>query len=123
MASPVKIDDPIGAFAVHGACGAWGVIAVGLFDIDGGMITAGEGFDTVMKPNLMGVAAIAAWSMATSGAIFGVLKVAGILRVSEEVEAMGLDSELLYGMKMPAATPAEDSATPATEETAPKDEA
>ena len=68
----------------------------------------------------MGVAAIAAWSMATSGAIFGVLKVAGILRVSEEVETMGLDSELLYGMKMPAAAAAAEA--PAMEDSAPMEE-
>jgi len=30
----VKIDDPLDAFAVHGACGFWGVFATGLFSAD-----------------------------------------------------------------------------------------
>jgi ammonium transporter, Amt family len=36
LLSHFKIDDPIQAFPVHGACGLWGVIAIGIFDMDKG---------------------------------------------------------------------------------------
>jgi len=37
----IGIDDPVGAFPVHGCAGAWGVIAVGLFSTEAGMAAAG----------------------------------------------------------------------------------
>lgn len=76
----LKIDDPVGAFPVHGACGIWGGLAMGLF---------GDGASLV--PQLIGTAAICAWALGTSLALFAALKAFGLLRVSAEEELAGLD--------------------------------
>ena len=89
-----KIDDPIGAFAVHGAAGAWGVIAEGLFNLEGG-VYYGSGSDVMLIPNIMGVVAIAGWVVLTCAPLFIVLKVAGIFRASLEMEKAGLDTEMV----------------------------
>ncbi len=95
--SVFKVDDPVGAFTVHGVNGVWGTLAVGLFAqnpyADG---TCGEGLffgggGAQLWAQVIGVAAVAAWTLITSGILFGVLKAAGVLRVSEEEEYNGLD--------------------------------
>jgi Amt family ammonium transporter len=93
-----KVDDPVGAFTVHGVNGVWGTLAVGLFaqapySTAGG---SGEGLFfggglTQFMPQVYGVLVVAAWTIVTSGAVFGGLRLAGILRVSEEEERAGLD--------------------------------
>ena len=100
----LKIDDVVDAVAVHGACGCWGVIAVGFFstptyyamgyysereDKCAGLFYGGTG--ATMKAALASVCVIFAWVGSTSAILFGALKVAGLLRVSEEVEEMGMD--------------------------------
>jgi len=92
--SKVQIDDPISAFAVHGASGMWGVLAVGLFDLDLGMVY-GNDFADCMRPNLYGIFAITLWVVITTTPLFLILKSAGILRVSEDEEKAGLDSKCL----------------------------
>lgn len=37
-----KVDDPIEASQIHGFCGVWGVISVGLFDLDVGLLYTGS---------------------------------------------------------------------------------
>ena len=95
----LKIDDPLNAFAVHGASGMWGLIAAVLFDwgmgfeffhgwnswrihtqLDGSPTTFGQ----ALAANLAEIAFVWAWSGAVSFAIFFVLKLVGWLRVSEE---------------------------------------
>ncbi len=92
----VKVDDPVGAIAVHGVCGAWGVIAVGLFaatDVEGfwkkGLFYGG-GFDQ-LGPQLIGVVSIAAFVAVAMLIIFGGIKATVGLRVSEQEELEGLD--------------------------------
>lgn len=75
----VKIDDPVGAWPVHGLCGIWGGIAAGIFG------TANLGVQ------LLGSLAYCAWAFALMYAVFYGLKMAGILRVSEREELEGLD--------------------------------
>ncbi len=87
----LKIDDPVGAFPVHGMCGVWGGIATGIFgnptSVDDVELTR-SAFLTVQ---IYGTAVIAIWAFVTMFALFFVLKAIGMLRVSAEDEQAGLD--------------------------------
>ena len=94
----LRIDDPVGAVAVHCLNGIWGTIAVGLF-----ATTAAPGNDTLkglfygggfslLGKQLLGFAAVAAWTAVTITIVFLVIKAVVGLRVSEEEEIVGLDS-------------------------------
>jgi len=91
----LHIDDPVGAVSVHGVCGAWGTLAVGLF-ADGvndasivGLFYGGGA--TQLGIQLLGVAAVFAWVVLLSSILFGSLKAIGMLRVNGKEELMGLD--------------------------------
>ncbi|MFS4448153.1 ammonium transporter [Maribacter sp. 2307UL18-2] len=79
----LKLDDPVGAVAVHLICGIWGTLAVGIFGSK-----AGGGQFMVQ---LYGVLIIGAFCVITSGIILGALKAITGLRVSKEEEIEGLD--------------------------------
>jgi len=92
------VDDPVGAFAVHGVGGAWGVLATGLFatttPVNGATSSAGllygGGFGLFFD-QLIGVLAIAAFVAATSGVLFLGLRRVGMLRADADHEIAGLD--------------------------------
>ncbi|MGI9604132.1 MAG: ammonium transporter [Acidimicrobiales bacterium] len=94
----IRIDDPVGAISVHGICGVWGTLAIGLFarydDAFLGRENAGlfygGGVDQLAVQALM-VVIVAAWVIPTSGLVFYGLKSTIGLRVSEEEEMGGLD--------------------------------
>ena len=92
----VKIDDPVGAVSVHGVCGAFGTLAVGLFssiEVDGVIkkgLFYGGGTDQLVS-QVIGVAAIGAFVFVTSFILFGALKATVGLRVDEQEEIEGLD--------------------------------
>ena len=85
----LKIDDPVGAVSVHGVCGAWGTLAVGLFMSDGGLLMGGGMSQTIKQ--LTGIAVGFVWAFGVSFAIFYLIKVTIGLRVTEEEEFEGLD--------------------------------
>jgi len=98
----LRIDDPVGAIAVHGGCGLWGAIAVGLF-ADG---SYGVGWNGVAGPvrglffgdpaqlgaQLIGVAVNGAFVFAASYAFFRLVERFMGNRVPAEVEHAGLDT-------------------------------
>ena len=92
----MKIDDPVGAISVHGVCGAFGAIAVGLFSNESsdGFIAKGlfyGGGSDQLVSQIIGVAAIAAFVLISTTILFAVMKATIGLRVSEEEEVVGLD--------------------------------
>ena len=85
----VKIDDPVGAISVHGACGCFGTLAIGLFNTENGLFYGG-GLAT-LGVQALGLVSVAAWVLVTMFIIFKVIdKVIG-LRVPEQIEIDGLD--------------------------------
>ena len=78
----IKIDDPVGAISVHGICGIWGTIAVGIFSFN-----ADHSFATQLKGTLI----ISGWAFAFSLVVFGAIKAIMGVRVDEEEEVQGLD--------------------------------
>lgn len=85
----VRVDDPVGAVAVHGVCGAFGTILTGLLALDGGLFYGGG--TSFFLTQIFGVLVTAAWVGATTTVLFLALKYTVGLRVSEEIELAGLD--------------------------------
>lgn len=83
LVDKLKLDDPVGAVAVHLICGIWGTLAVGIF----GKMASGSQFMT----QLYGVLIIGAFCVVSSLIILGALKAIMGLRVSKEEEVEGLD--------------------------------
>jgi Amt family ammonium transporter len=80
----LKLDDPVGAIAVHLVCGIWGTLAVGLF----GNLASGAQFVS----QLIGVASYAAICIISSFLIIFIMKKTVGIRVSEREELEGLDA-------------------------------
>ena len=86
----LKLDDPVGAVAVHGANGIWGTIAVGLLACDGGLFYGG-GF-RLLGVQILGIVCIIIWTAITMTIAFTLIKKFHGLRVSKEEEVLGLDA-------------------------------
>ena len=89
----LKIDDAIGAASVHGVAGVWGTLVIGLWGVDGdaGIGIFNGGGAAQLGAQAIGVLAYAAWAVALSFIVLGILKATIGLRVSKEVEIEGLD--------------------------------
>jgi len=106
----LKIDDPVDASSVHGACGIWGVLACGLFDWgrgmdhyhgwsgfscmtdDDGNCQTGIGGQAIGAQVIL-ILAVIVWSGTLSGITFFLLMRFGHLRIDEETEEIGLDQK------------------------------
>merc|ERR1719375_942305 len=123
----LKIDDPVDAFSVHGACGIWGCIAAAVFDFGAGTdkhhgwggfsatsyeedgetkyMSTGDAF----AANMVEVLFVLAWSGGLCSLVFGILKAAKLLRVDEAAEEIGCDAECAsptaYNIKSPFSEP------------------
>lgn len=94
----LRIDDPLGAFAVHGACGALGTLFTGLFSVTPGAdgFTLGffyGGSAQFFLTQLIGVVAVAAWVTISMGVFYFLAEKIIGLRVSAAEEVSGLDME------------------------------
>ncbi len=90
------IDDAVGAFAVHGACGMLGVLSIGFFGIPTLTWSGGAGLFyggglSLLWFQFYGMAAVIAWVTVTSVVMFLALKAMGILRIGDHAEEMGID--------------------------------
>ena len=88
----LKIDDPVGAISVHGTCGLWGMLAVGIFANGNNGVTGligGEGLQIVSQLISMGV--VLGWALVTGFAMFLLLKYSMGVRASREEEQQGMD--------------------------------
>ncbi len=90
--SKLKVDDPVGAVAVHMCNGIWGTLAVGIFSKDEATLGLlyGGGF-TQLGKQALGILCIGAYTAALMSVIFLVLKKTIGLRASRDEEVRGLD--------------------------------
>jgi Amt family ammonium transporter len=82
----LKLDDPVGAISVHGVCGIWGTLAVGIFGISEKLDGAGG-----LGIQLLGTFAIGLTAFVIAMVLFVILKATIGIRVSESEELEGLD--------------------------------
>jgi Amt family ammonium transporter len=107
----LHIDDPVEAFAVHGAGGMWGVLSVSIFDINmfdssadsdpdtdgkqlfgaGNDVSGALTFGSSIGVQAAGIVVISLWSGILSFVMFSIIKALKLLRVDEEHESMGID--------------------------------
>jgi Amt family ammonium transporter len=80
----IKLDDPVGAVSVHGVCGVWGTLAVGIFSTN-------EAHTIGLQ--LMGTASVCIFAFVFSLILCLIIKAIMGIRVSEEEERKGLDVE------------------------------
>ena len=99
----LKVDDPVGAIAVHGYCGTWGLLAVGIFSVgmgngilDGAVYAAGApgllyGGVNQFMVQVVGALAAVIWAFVAGLIVFKLIDVVIGLRISEADEVAGLD--------------------------------
>ncbi len=85
----IQIDDPVGATSVHLVNGIWGTLAVGLLDKELGLFT-GHGA-TQLIAQIIGILTIGGWTVLCSVIVWGAIRAAFGMRVSQEEEIIGLD--------------------------------
>ena len=91
----LQIDDPVGAFPVHGMCGVWGTLSVGIFGrqalglANNGLIYGGNPMQLGIQ--LVGSVSAVIFVLVSMGIIFKLIDLTVGLRVSREEELRGLD--------------------------------
>lgn len=86
----MKIDDPVGAIAVHGVNGLFGAIAVGLFAIDGGLFFGGG--TAMLGTQALGVFVIGIFSFTVTFILMKIMQKTFGIRISKQEESAGIDA-------------------------------
>jgi len=119
LLTKLRVDDPLEAGAMHGACGAWGLLATGLLAqtkavnafygaLPDGTDRPGGGFyarGELLAANIVGIVTIAGWVCANMAAVFKLLKVFGLLRIAADEEHAGMDESYHGGSAYPGMEP------------------
>ena len=92
----MKVDDPVGAVAVHGINGLFGTVAVGFFAVEGGLLFGGG--VALLITQLIGVVTIGLFSFSITFILMKLLKSTIGIRISREEEEAGIDS-VSFGVK------------------------
>ncbi|RMF90538.1 MAG: ammonium transporter [Nitrospinota bacterium] len=89
----LHVDDPVGAISVHGVCGVWGTLAVGLFHTEQGLFYAADSVAALrfLGVQALGVLSVFVWCLVTGFLMFSLIRAFIGLRVSPEEEQEGLD--------------------------------
>lgn len=117
-----KIDDAVGAFAVHGACGMLGTLAIGFWGVPEllGTETGGlfiDGSFSLLTSQIIAVVVVTLWAAITGGIMFGALKAMGLLRMHSAGDKVGIDAyehdaslygDILMTLPVPSEEPAGD---------------
>ncbi len=90
MIDKMKIDDPVGAIAVHGVNGFFGTVAVGIFAEEKGLLESGE--FNFLGVQTLGVSVLALYSFVCTYAIFMILKKTIGIRIKRREELAGIDA-------------------------------
>jgi Amt family ammonium transporter len=126
----LRIDDPVGAVAVHGCCGIWGTLSLGFFacglygapgplgaDNSAGSVLTGllyGGGSSVLISQAIGSGAVTLATFAVGMVLMLAVKATGTLRVSKEGELEGLDLHEHGGTAYPELIGAGTAVTPTT---------
>ena len=86
----LKIDDPVGAIAVHGVNGFFGALAVGLFATDGGLIFGGG--TAMLATQALGVFVIGAFGFVFTFILMKIMQKTVGIRISKVEESAGIDA-------------------------------
>ncbi len=113
MVTVAKVDDPLDAFAVHGAGGTWGTLAAAIFSDPSYTNVAGlsHGNAGPLGAAVVGLLAVWGWCAGLSLLMFLGLKRLGLLRVDIQTELFGLDVLHSGGNKEQVSRQDEESAT------------
>ncbi len=120
----LRIDDPVGAFPVHGLNGAFGILAVGIWAVNGKGLLHGGGF-TQLGIQAIGILACVAFVFPVAFLLFQAIQHTIGLRVDPEVEVTGIDLQYhgiesypefagieLHGIVIHTPDPVEDASSP-----------
>jgi Amt family ammonium transporter len=86
----MKIDDPVGAIAVHGVNGLFGAIAVGLFATEGGLFFGGGA--AMLGTQALGVFVIGIFSFIVTFILMKIMQKTFGIRISKREESAGIDA-------------------------------